>query len=296
MKAIEHSSSPNYKCVVCDHTSSIPHLQELQKCAQCGFVSAHMQLTYADLKKIYSSSYFNGDEYADYLGDAAVAEKNFKRRIKRIRKELELDDRSVLELGCAHGLFGRELLNQSPTTNYCGFDPSTEAIRYAQETLELDARSDDYLEVELDKKIEVAFLWDVIEHLHDLESYFSKLSSDMQLDGTIYITTGDIDRLLPRMRAQRWRMIHPPTHLHYFSRKTLTQFLHRHNLEVVSFRYPSVSRSYHLIFYSLFLLKKNRPSKLVKWIYTKIPKSWSIRINTFDIIEIVAKKREKNLT
>ena len=46
------------------------------------------------------------------------------------------------------------------------------------------------------------------------------------------MTTGDIGSLMARWRGARWRQIHPPTHLHYFSKLTLAQLLERHGFTV----------------------------------------------------------------
>ena len=58
-------------------------------------------------------------------------------------------------------------------------------------------------------------------------------STCIEKGGKTYITTGDISAALPRFQKEKWRMIHPPSHLHYFSKKTLTLLLERYDLKVV---------------------------------------------------------------
>ena len=57
--------------------------------------------------------------------------------------------------------------------------------------------------------------------------YLSKAYSETKAGGYIVITTGDISSLLAKIQRNNWRMIHPPTHLHYFSKRTLTKLLER---------------------------------------------------------------------
>ena len=60
-------------------------------------------------------------------------------------------------------------------------------------------------------------MWDTIEHLKRPDLFVQKAAADLRPGGLIALTTGDIGSLNARLRGARWRMIHPPTHLHYFS-------------------------------------------------------------------------------
>ncbi len=55
--------------------------------------------------------------------------------------------------------------------------------------------------------------------------YISKISNEIGSNGRLYITTGDIESWLSKIQKKKWRLIHPPSHLHYFSKKTITQLL-----------------------------------------------------------------------
>ena len=61
--------------------------------------------------------------------------------------------------------------------------------------------------------------------------------------GYLLLTTGDVSSLLPRLQGKAWHLIHPPTHVHYSSRKTITSLLKRLQFEVVDIKYPDVWRS-----------------------------------------------------
>ena len=66
--------------------------------------------------------------------------------------------------------------------------------------------------------------------------------------------------------------------------------LSNNGYEVERITYPPVSRSIRVIFYSLFILNK-KPSRLINWFYKLIPEKASIKINTFDIMFVIAKKK-----
>jgi len=87
-------------------------------------------------------------------------------------------------------------------------------------------------------------------------------------------------------------MIHPPTHLHYFSAGSLKRLLTGKGFQVKTVSYPPVARGVQQIFYSLFVLGKN-PGNLVRKIHSAIPPGLAVSVNTFDIMFIMAQKTDR---
>ncbi|MFA6549659.1 MAG: methyltransferase domain-containing protein, partial [Candidatus Margulisiibacteriota bacterium] len=109
-------------------------------------------------------------------------------------------------------------------------------------------------------------------------------------NGLIAITTGNIDSLNAKARGSKWRQIHPPTHLHYFSRRTLTALLNKYGFDVIYVGYPGIFRSMDDIAYIVLSLKNNMP-KLYRLFKNMGLLNWNIYLNTFDFIYIIGKKR-----
>ncbi len=250
-----------------------------------------MTISSEELKKTYTENYFKGEEYVDYIRDKEILQSNFQIRLKNILKRREVKEISnALEIGCAYGFFSEVLHKNFSNIKYVGYDVVPEAIDYGKNILHQNVVCENYLNSKTEEKYSDVFMWDVIEHLPNPDVFIEKISKETKRGSRLYITTGDIDRIVPKIQKARWRMIHPPSHLHYFSRKTLGLLLEKNGFKIVTVSYPSISRSIHLIFYSLFMLRKN-PSTLTKKIYNIIPKSWSIPINTFDIMFVTAEKK-----
>ena len=279
------------KCLICGNQKfSKIYNETLLKCGSCNFITANLEIDLKELEKVYTENYFKGEEYLDYLRDKNILQTNFKKRLTKINKLIGFEKiTNSLEIGCAYGFFGETLTQLVPKTKYIGFDIVPEAINYGKESLKQHIFCSDYLEEKQSEKLSDVFMWDVIEHLPNPEKFIEKASSELALGGRIYITTGDIERLIPRKQKEKWRMIHPPSHLHYFSKKTLTTLLNKNGFEVISVTYPPVYRSIRLIFYSLFMLRKN-PSKLINKIYSWIPEKMNIPLNTYDIMFVIARK------
>lgn len=82
------------------------------------------------------------------------------------------------------------------------------------------------------RSFDVVCLWDTIEHLGAPDVYLARASTLLKDSGLLFLTTGDISSLNARLRGSNWRQIHPPSHLHYFSKTTITRLLVRLGLEV----------------------------------------------------------------
>lgn len=280
------------QCMVC-HGRKNKNIYSgiLSKCLDCGFITANIDVNEVELEKLYSEGYFTGEEYLDYEKDKLIIQKNFIRRVKYVIKRIEHKNmKSILEIGCAYGFFGEVLRSFVPEAKYLGIDISDQAIKYASDILKLSVARTDYLNFKDRREYTDVFMWDVIEHLPRPDLILEKVYTEIVPGGRLFITTGDIDTLIPKIWKEKWRMIHPPTHLHYFSRKTLNQLLNNKGFRITDISYPTIYRGIKQIFYSLFILRKN-PWKFIQNIYNHIPPELSIPINTFDIMFVIAARQ-----
>ena len=132
-------------------------------------------------------------------------------------------------------------------------------------------------------------MWDTIEHIKHPDQYVSHAANILSENGLIALTTGNIGSLNAKFRGPKWRMIHPPTHLHYFNKKSMFHLLERHNFEVIHFEHPSVSRSVQ------FILGKVIPDGKIKgFIMEQLTQTgladFKLSINLFDIMYVIARK------
>lgn len=280
------------ECLVCKNRGmKIIYSGILRKCLQCGFVTANLDLNPAEIEELYGDAYFKGDEYLDYERNKVILQKNFRKKVKAMeriapRKKIT----SILEIGCAYGFFGEVVRSMIPGSSYLGFDISQEAIRYAAERLNLNVSGSGYLEYNANNKFTDICMWDVIEHIQYPDCFLEKIHTDLEPCGRLWITTGDMDAMVPRIMKSKWRMIHPPTHLHYFSARTLNELLRRKGFQVCHISYPAVARGLQQIFYSLFMLGKH-PGRVIRKIHSAIPPGMSFYLNTFDIMFVMAVKK-----
>jgi SAM-dependent methyltransferase len=281
----------NSRCVVCGGSDfKLIYNGTLKTCATCTHVVANMQVDKVFLETVYRENYFLGEEYVDYVKDKLILQRNFSRRLARLSSISTFrQGQRTLEIGCAYGFFGEVLVTKFPFLDYLGFDVVPQACHHAAHELKLNVKCVDFLDYPDPPVCTHVFMWDVIEHLSEPQRYIAKISGILEKGGKIYITTGDISAVLPRVQREKWRMIHPPSHLHYFSKKTLTMLLQKYDLRVVRIDYPAMARSLRQVYFSLFLLNK-RLNGFKEFVYRHIPENASISVNTYDIMLAVAEK------
>lgn len=276
-------------CLACLGDYGPCKLPGLKQCVTCGFITADMSISEEELASLYGEDYFHGEEYRNYVSEEASLKDNFRRRIATLQQLIpDLAKRDVFEIGCAYGFFLDEV--KGDVASIKGIDISRDAVAHAREHKGVDAIAANYAEYALDRQVGMIAMWDTVEHLPRPDVFIAKAARDLLPGGYIAITTGDIDAFNARMRGKRWRMIHPPTHMHYFSVATLRRLLERNGFEIVHVSHPGNARDLRSIMHFILDLR-------LGWggLYRAIA-GWrifnlSLSMNLFDIMFVVARRK-----
>jgi SAM-dependent methyltransferase len=276
-------------CLVCGGAAQASHLPGLAACTRCGFVSANLALTDDDIAKLYERSYFHGDEYLDYVAEEESLRLNFRARLRTLARVVpDLRQRDMFEIGCAYGFFLDEARHF--VRSVAGLDISDDAIAYGRGRFALDIAQGDYLNRPLGQKYGAIVMWDTVEHLQRPDLFVEKIHAELEPGGVLALTTGDIDSLNARLRGAKWRMIHPPTHLHYFSAATMRLLLERHGFDIVHLSHPGISRNLRSILYYVLVWRTRQTGlydALSRWRVFDL----RITVNMFDIMYVIARRR-----
>jgi SAM-dependent methyltransferase len=276
-------------CLVCDgQLRPYPRLPGLLKCSTCGFVTADVSLSDAGLAALYGSAYFHGEEYSDYLADRRTIQRNFRRRLEVLLPHVNAPrTKRLFEVGSAYGLFLEVAREQFAEVS--GIDISEAASAYARDELGLNVSAGDLLDYPLQRPVDVACMWDTIEHLRSPHLYIEKLSKVTPPGGVIAISTGDVESFMARLQGQRWRQIHPPTHLHYFSVATLSRLLERYGYTVRYAKSEGMWRSLDMIAGILLKVRGNNPG-----LYDLLKRTGILKLDLYlnlgDIMFLIAEK------
>lgn len=276
------------KCPVCGNMSFAPKFPDIVGCVSCGFMTYSRDITEEEASGLYDHDYFRGREYRDYLDERKLIQRNFRGRLGPILRYIEApEEKTLYEIGSAYGFF-LDLASRY-FREVRGIDICDEGTEFASKHFGFANENGDFLKTKLDHKYDVFCLWDTIEHLVRPEKYIEKISHDISRGGLLAVTTGDIGSLNARIRGEKWRQIHPPTHLHYFSRATLLRLLGKYGFTCEYYGYPGTFISMDTIFYTIFALRRSR-----RGFYDLLKRTGLLKIcfyiNCFDLLYVLARK------
>ncbi len=160
----------------------------------------------------------------EYLKNEWVKRKTFDRLVERLSPFVSGQSR-MLEVGAYCGLFMDSA--KAAGWNIVGIEPSRWAAQIAggkghevtQGTLS-DVAS------RLADPVDTVVLWDVLEHLEDPVTDLRILHSKLAADGTLCLSTIDMDGWFSKLLGKRWPWI-MHMHLYYFTTNTLDDVLRR---------------------------------------------------------------------
>lgn len=275
-------------CVVCG-TATPQTLRyrkwgyDIFRCQQCGHGTTEIDEAF-DPQAFYTSDYFQGcrrDGYANYIGSEPVLKAEFQRVADDLIERIGPGGR-VLEVGCAYGFF---LEVASEHFEAIGVEVSSDAVASCQER-GLDVHQGELTSdfVSRHGPFDAVVMLDVIEHLPDPARTLSLTYQSTRRGGCVVITTGDWGAPLSRAMGARWRLMTPPQHLHFFTRRSLSALLER-----IGYRQIRVTRPWKWVPLGLAMYQVWR-----RWgLPLKAPDEWSrvgIPVNLFDTMRVTGSK------
>ena len=218
-------------CAVCQTTTEQEILYQkwgypILRCKACHLGSAWIG-DGVDASIIYSKGYFQGcrkDGYADYVGSERVLRREFRRVLNKIRLYGPSEGR-LLEVGCAYGFL---LLEAQQYFESYGIEICEDAARACQSRgLNVHCGTVNRKFLKENGPFDAMIMLDVIEHLQEPGEVLRWLYEALNRRGSLMISTGDWDSMFARLLKKHWRLMTPPQHLFYFSRRTMTGLLEK---------------------------------------------------------------------
>jgi len=201
------------------------HAQIVQ-CRHCGHVYANPRWSAGELIEAYIAV-----EDETYLAEQVGREQTFARHLASLERYTGPGyDRPLLDVGAYAGIFVKVAL--AAGWQATGVEPSRWAVNAARKSdLLLIEGTLDAVELR-DRRFDVLTMWDVIEHVPDPSAELAKAFRLLNPGGVIAIHTMDIASLTARLMGRRWPWL-MDMHVHYFSRRSLEQFLEKVGFEII---------------------------------------------------------------
>jgi len=208
----------------------------LHRCRHCTVEFIHPQPDDAQLKKLYSESYFAA------WGLSGRQENESTRLMKRATFQLRLDlirqfvsPGAILDVGCATGYFLQLAEEQ-------GFQPfGVEFSAYAAARARLHFGPKAIFQGTLEEatfprsSFAAVTLSDLLEHVRVPTSTLTHAETLLNPGGVILVVTPDTGSLSKKIMGRRWTH-YKPEHLFYFNRRSLTFLANRCNLHLAHFQ------------------------------------------------------------
>ena len=200
--------------------------QQFVKCAGCGLVLINPRPFLAALRAVYDEHYSGG-----YIRKADSKKKRARQRVALLQRRFGLQGR-WLDVGCSAGF----LVAAAAAAGFdaCGVDVEEAGIAYARETLGLANVHCGPLEaIGLPGgAFNVIAMYDVIEHVPDLNQLVPELKRLLAPGGVLHVRTPDVGHWRRPRDLSAWSEVKPSEHLYYFDKRTLPRLLARHGLRL----------------------------------------------------------------
>lgn len=205
--------------------------EQFVKCNGCDLVLINPRPLFSRVLDTYDDNYSQ-----IYANKASKKLKRIKRWVGRVIK-LRGNNGNWLDIGCSVG-FVAKVADESGFDAY-GVDVQDWGIQYGKTRLGLQHLSCGQLEDQKynDNFFNVISMYDVIEHVPDLDTFLSEIKRILARDGIIDIITPDIGHWRTPKKLSAWNEIKPSEHLYYFNKTTLSMLLKKYGLKIKSTRF-----------------------------------------------------------
>ena len=231
----------------------------LLKCAFCGFRMTGLVPDATEIGRYYWS-----EEYVSHSNTREgftnrlyhlVRTIMLERKYKIVAGSLGQPAGSLLDIGAGTGYFLQTMLKKG--WKITGTEKSESAREFSSEKWGIGLLPEDRLWSFPENSFDVITLWHVMEHLHDLEKYWEKLSGLIKPAGCLVIGLPNPASADAGHYGQHWAAWDVPRHLWHFSPQNIQQIAEKHGFILQNtFRMPFDA------FYVSILSEKYRKSVL----------------------------------
>ena len=264
---------------------------DLFNCETCRFQFLWPIPDDATLAKLYDDHQYHDEERYDSTTISPRVERIWKKRLKTLHQDLGVKPGSLIDVGCATGIFLKNAKDES--WEVLGLEASPQAAEQAQILLGKEyVEIADFMHFSSAKPLNLITMWALIEHVRDPKSYLLKAQSLLEKDGWIALATPNMRSFSAKIKGAKWRYYIPPFHITYGSPASLTRLLESSGFEVMKI----VTHFRPIAFFSkgskaLKLYEKNIVFRLATTLILAPLRLFAERFHWGETIEVYAKKK-----
>ncbi|NCC70615.1 class I SAM-dependent methyltransferase [bacterium] len=219
-------------CPICDNNSFIDFMRikdyflsqeefTVQECKKCGFRFVNPRPAPENLQKYYMSENYisHSDTKKGIINKAYHFFRNYNlsRKYKYISQNIQKGN--ILDIGCATAAFLKYCKNKN--WNVSGIEPNENARDFAKKNNGIEVKSETELKNFENNFFDVITLWHVLEHVDDLNFYFSEIKRIIKKNGTVFIAVPNHLSFDAFKYKNYWAAWDVPRHLYHFTQESM---------------------------------------------------------------------------
>ena len=234
-------------CAACGRPGLVPHLRVKGEVGAQGLAPTNKQFGTAlgDIVRCPSCTHQQLDRFPDedeldaayaeaaadeYVEEEAGQRASFGRVLDLVERHVPKG--AIVDIGCWVG-FLLATARDRGWRECVGVEPSDFAVAFATERLGLDVRQAGLLSADLPLgHFDAVCMGDVLEHLTDTDRALARMRELLAPGGVLVLAVPDAGSRIARVLGKRWWSV-IPTHIHYFTRQSITTMLDRAGYDVL---------------------------------------------------------------
>lgn len=227
-------SAPVRTCPACGRSSWRPDLDappwRLVRC-RCGLRALDGEIDAAEALANNEKQY-GGEDYNEwYRTVKPLLRERYERDLDEIERLLPRDgDASLLDVGCSYGWFLEVAAERG--WRAAGVEVTDETASVARDA-GLDVRTGLLHEARFDDaSFDVVCLWDVLEHVPDVDPFLAEVRRVLRPGGLLAIQSPNVRSVMARAAGREWSWLLLPFHVWHFTPRAMRATLQRRGFRV----------------------------------------------------------------
>jgi 2-polyprenyl-3-methyl-5-hydroxy-6-metoxy-1,4-benzoquinol methylase len=228
--------TPVGRCLACGSRHTHPFASRrgfrIARCRTCSFLWVDPMIAARDMWTFYARR-----TWQPYT--AEVLRRKFRQALRVVRAQVPAGAR-ILDVGCGHGHFAALLSRAGYQVE--GVDIDGKALAYAADHYGLLTHQGALPHLAFAQRFAAVTILSALEHMPDPLAVLTAVARVLKSDGVLIVSTPRGDGLIPRLSRRFflptlgiWEFLSPPSHLTYFTRRSLAAMLERAGLRAVAF-------------------------------------------------------------
>ncbi len=160
-----------------------------------------------------------------------VRKRTLQQKRKLVEQTTGVKAGAMLDLGAGTGAFVHTM--KAAGWQVTGLEPDADARAVSKKDFDVELQPMDSFYSLPDASFDAITMWHVLEHVHDLHGYITKLKSLLKEEGKLFIAVPNYTAKDADVYAANWAAYDVPRHLYHFSPQSMQALMEKHQLKIL---------------------------------------------------------------